>query len=252
VNRSDRQAFLDSVDVMVARIVRDMHTWEDRWGACAGCMQALHSYGRERGLSQEEIIKEIGGELARRLIVALGSPPIADINQSLIYLGSNWVPHKMAAQAWAQKHPEELQELQRQHPDIPLLAEIKHGGPTGRYIEAKDGGEAEYFVNLRQALYILGTADDPTAPMIALRTWMRGLYKRFCLGGLRATSDIAIEAQPHDTERRMVEVTALYLKGRLTPADTGTEIALADELERLNAEHGEVVQMLFTLAGRST
>jgi hypothetical protein len=121
MNRQTRRAFLGPVDIMVTRIVREMHTWRDHWGAVGGCLQACFSLGQERGIAPEEILKEIGGEIAKRLIKALSTPLITEVDQSLVYFGSSDPTHHNAAVAWQRQHPEAMLELQRQHPDIPLL-----------------------------------------------------------------------------------------------------------------------------------
>lgn len=247
INRQDRRTLLRNIDGVAADTIKAWHTWQDRFGAYCALLQAVHK-GEAGDTPSNEEMAEFSGALARHIIDKLGGPPIADLYQSLLYFGSSWAPHRIAAQTWNRQHQAELEAFQRERPDVPLLTEVKTGGPTGRYTDVD--GERVYFLNLRQALYIMVADEDPTPPMVAIRRFMRVLASRFRNGDLRADGDAEITTQPHDTKGRMVEITALYLEGRLTPTNAETEIALGDSLERLHADHAELTEMLFAVAGR--
>jgi hypothetical protein len=126
--------------------------------------------------------------MARRLIEALGSPPITEMPQCLLYQMSSAPYHEVEAFHWQTKHPDELLALQLQHPEIGPLNEVKHGGPTGRYIE--EDGEQQYLVNLEQTLYLIVKSDEQPPPVVALTMWMRALAGQYRLGLLRVDGDL--------------------------------------------------------------
>jgi hypothetical protein len=125
MNRQTRRMFLSSLDGMVAETTKRWQTWKDRWDAYCGLMQAMAGFGRDHGVSQKEICEEFAGEMARRLVDALGAPPITDVYQSLLYFGSSAPPHNEAARQWNLTHQDELMEFQRRYPDVPLLGMLR-------------------------------------------------------------------------------------------------------------------------------
>ena len=119
MNRQDRRTYLSSLKPIVTKI-QSAPTWEDRWFAVWDFFLGIAHLAQKRGHDDQDVSEAIGGELASRVIEALGSLPITEVLQSLVYLLSSEPAHQNAAETWQLQHPNEMRELQRRYPDIPM------------------------------------------------------------------------------------------------------------------------------------
>ena len=134
---------------------RGESSWEDRWAAFCTCVQNCAALAARDHLSRDEVIAELSGELARRIVERFDTSPIADIYQPMLYFGSSDGVHRGMSEGWQRMHPGEMQALQAEHPEIPNL--IREVPPD----------ERGYMLNLRQSAYLALAAAEARA------TWGR-------------------------------------------------------------------------------
>jgi hypothetical protein len=235
MNRQERRNIAGSMSELVGRITGEK-TWEDRWNWFAATMKEWLRLGQRHGFDQKEIVEELGGELARRIVNHFDSPPICGMHQALFYQLSNDSVHRIAAEGWQLMHPEELQVFSAQYPGVELLRE-----PA----EEETGG---YLLNLRGTALLILESDEQSPPVIALRRLMHTLAGYYRTGWL--TGSLEEDVVPHDARRLQIEVLAAFLCQRLKPANAEAELAVADLFEQTEREADKGLRMLYLLAGR--
>lgn len=122
MNRQRRRPLVGAkMAALAQRIVEDQPAWEDRWDAFRGVIKGWVALAARDRIPAREVFVELGGQLARRIMNRLDSPPIRDLHQALFYRLSADRVHVAASEGWQMIHPDEMEVFQAQYPDIQLL-----------------------------------------------------------------------------------------------------------------------------------
>jgi hypothetical protein len=109
----------DMASQILAEVPAPEGRWGEIWEAFCGCMQALPGLALLFRAPLMTVLRAVGAPLAERIIGTLGAPPIAELEQALVYFAAP--TYRAAAVAWQREHQEALLELQKAHPDIDLF-----------------------------------------------------------------------------------------------------------------------------------
>jgi hypothetical protein len=93
--------------------------WQLRYKLFRAGVEAIVATANHPALNAGRVYAEAGPrEYARRVILRVRTPAIANIWQCLIYIISDDPAHNAAADAWQREHQAEVKALCDQHPEI--------------------------------------------------------------------------------------------------------------------------------------